>query len=485
MQFSYLTISQVSDCLKKKDFSCAELTSYYLDRIEQLKSLNAFITVMAESAMKKAKETDEKISRKEALAGLEGVPISIKDLILTKGERTTAGSNILANYIAPYDATVVKTLKQSGAIILGKTNCDEFAMGSSNENSAFGPVLNPWDKSKVPGGSSGGSAAAVAADLGVFSIGTDAGSSIRQPASLCGIVGLKPTYGRVSRYGLAAMTSSLDQAGPLARCVEDAAMVLSVIAGHDEYDATSLEKEPDDYLSALSGSVKGKTIGIPKEYFETRMDKEVEDAILNSITVFKTLGVNFKEVSLPHTVYGLAAYHIIMPAEVSSNLARYDGIRYGHNSETANNLLDTYLKSRSEGFGDEAKRRIMIGTYVLSSGYQEAYYVHAKKVQRIITAEYEKIFNEVDALLTPTSPTAAFNLNEKTSDPLAMYLADIFTVSANIAGICGISAPAGFSSSGLPIGLQLLARPFAESEILRLAYNYQEATDWHKKRPIL
>lgn len=483
MSLQYLTISQVKHGLENRHFSCMELVSYYLKRIAEQQDLNAFITVTADAALIQAKKVDEKIAKREELDELEGVPVAIKDLILTKGVKTTAASKILADYIAPYDATVVSRLKQAGAIILGKNNCDEFAMGSSNETSAFGPTLNPWDKRRVPGGSSGGSAAAVAADSCVFAIGTDTGGSIRQPAAFCGVVGLKPTYGRVSRYGLMAMTSSLDQAGPITRSVEDAAIVLRVLAGEDENDATTAKEEPADYLAGLNGDLKGLKIGLPEQYFKEGMSREVAAAVKLAAGQFKEAGAKIIEVSLPHTAYALAVYYIIMPAEVSSNLARYDGIRYGYHSAVAKNLAELYAKTRAEGFGPEAKRRIMIGSYVLSAGYKEAYYQQAKKVQNLIKKEYQEIFNQVDVLITPTAPTSAFKLGEKFSDPLTMYLSDIYTVSANIAGLCGLSVPAGFSAEGLPIGLQILGKAFDEATILRAAYNYQENTQWHKQHP--
>ena len=483
MSLEYLTIAQVKQGLRNKDFSCRELVSHYFKKIEDQSDLNSFISLATEEALAAAEEVDQKLGRGEELFNLEGVPISIKDIILTKGLKATAGSKILANYTAPYDATIAKRLKAEGAIILGKTNCDEFAMGSSNETSAFGPALNPWDKTKVPGGSSGGSAVAVAADQCTFSLGTDTAGSIRQPAALCGVVGLKPTYGRVSRYGLIAMTSSLDQAGPITRSVEDAALVLKAIAGRDANDVTSSAKAVDDYLVFLSQSVKGLKVGLPKEYFQAGASSEVSLAVKEAIAKLENLGVKFEEVSLPHTPYALAVYYITMPAEASSNLARYDGIRYGSRSEVARNLWETYVKSRSEGFGDEVKRRIMIGTYVLSAGYQDAYYLQARRVQNLIKQEYAQIFKRVDALITPTAPTTAFSVGEKFNDPLIMYLSDIYTVSANIAGLCGISVPAGLSKENLPIGLQILGAPFGEPTILKLAYHYQETTDWHKKHP--
>jgi len=483
MDFSYLTISKIKQGLANKDFSCTELVEYYLKRIDSLKELNAFITVTEKEALDRAEKVDAKISAGEDLLELEGVPISIKDLILTKGIKTTASSKILADYVAPYNATVVAKLRERGVVILGKNNCDEFAMGSSNESSAFGPVLNPWDKTRVPGGSSGGSAAAVAADECVFSIGTDTGGSIRQPAALCGVVGLKPTYGRVSRYGLIALTSSLDQAGPITRSVEDAALVFQAIAGQDNYDAATSAKPVLNNLSFLSKDIKGLKIGLPKEYFKEGMSLEVENAIKAAIEKFKDLGAQIIEVSLPHTAYALAAYYIIMPAEASSNLARFDGIRYGHSAEAVKDLFELYARSRAEGFGSETKRRIIIGTYVLSAGYQEAYYHKAQKVKALITQEYQEIFKQVDVLLTPTTPTPAFKIGAKFNDPLTMYLSDIYTVSANIAGLCGISLPAGLTQEFLPIGLQLLGKAFDEETILKAAYQYQEATDWHHKHP--
>ncbi|MCX6785808.1 MAG: Asp-tRNA(Asn)/Glu-tRNA(Gln) amidotransferase subunit GatA [Candidatus Komeilibacteria bacterium] len=483
MSFSYLTITQAHHGLVTKQFSCIDLVSYYLKKIEEQKDLNAFITITGEAALARAKIVDAKIAKGEKLGELEGLPAAIKDLILTKGIKTTAASKILANYIAPYDATVVAKLKEAGVIILGKNNCDEFGLGSSNETSAFGPVLNPWDKTKVPGGSSGGSAAAVAADECVFALGTDTGGSIRQPAAFCGVVGLKPGYGRVSRYGLIAMTSSLDQAGPITRTVEDAAIVLRVIAGEDANDATALTSEPDDYLAGLSGNLKGLIIGLPEEYFKDGLDKEVEAAIKLAIKQLEALGASVVKVSLPHTALALAAYYIIMPAEVSSNLARFDGIRYGFGSALAKNLAEVYGKTRAEGFGAEAKRRIMMGAFVLSAGYQEAYYQQAVKVQKLIKEEYREVFNKVDVLITPTAPTPAFGLGEKAADPLTMYLSDVYTVSANIAGLCGLSVPCGFSSKGLPLGLQILGPDGAEGLILKVGYNYQENTSRHKQHP--
>jgi len=480
MSLSYLTINQVKEGLKNKDFSCVELVNYYLKRIEKNRDLNAYITMTAKEALKQAKIVDKKLKAKEPLKKLEGVPIAIKDIILTKGIKTTAGSKILAEYLPAYEATVVSRLKEAGVIILGKTNCDEFAMGSSNENSAFGPVLNPWDKGRVPGGSSGGSAAAVAADLCVFSLGTDTGGSIRQPAALCGLTGLKPTYGRVSRFGLIAMTSSLDQAGPIAKTAEEAAQILEIIAGIDPHDATTAPAMVEDYSALINQPIKNLKLGVPKEYFLSGMALEVEKSVKSAVKEFEKLGVKVKEVSLPLTKFSLAVYYIILPAEVSSNLARYDGLRFGEADKTAKSLDEHYKKTRASGFGVEVKRRVMIGTYVLSAGFKEAYY---QQVQQLIKKEYQEVFKKVDALITPTAPTTAFCLNEKFNNPLTMYLSDIYTVSANVAGLCGISLPAGFSEEQLPIGLQLLGAPFSEATILRLAYHYQQVTDWHTRHP--
>ena len=483
MSFSYLTIKQITDGLERKEFSCADIVEYYLNRIEANKDLNAFITLLPERALLEAKKVDQKIQSGQRLKKFEGVPISVKDIILTRGVKATGGSRILENYYAPYDASVVKFLKEEGVIILGKTNCDEFAMGASNENSAFGPVKNPWDKSRVPGGSSGGSAASVAADLCAFSVGTDTGGSIRQPAAFCGVTGLKPTYARVSRHGLMAMTSSLDQAGPFTRTAEEAAQILEVIARPDHYDATLSPRVAEPYSQRLNEPVKNLTIGLPKEYFGNGLDQEIESAIQAAVKEFKKLGVKIKKVSLPHTAYSLAVYYVILPAEVSSNLARYDGIRYGSPSKAAKNLEEFYSLTRARGFGAEVKRRVMIGTFVLSAGYQDAYYKQALRVQKIIQQEYRQVFKQVDALITPTTPTPPFKLGEKLNDPLTMYLADIYTVSANIAGLCGLNIPCGLTKDKLPVGLQLLGAPFHESTILKLGHHFQQATNWHQRRP--
>jgi len=483
MFLEYLTISQVTEGLKAKDFTCQELVKHYLDKIESQPELNSFITVFNEGALAEAKAVDVKINAGEPLDQLAGVPVAIKDIILVKGTKTTAASKILSNYIATYDASLITKLKESGAIILGKNNCDEFAMGSSTETSVFGAAVNPWNKERVPGGSSGGSAVAVAADQCTFAIGTDTGGSIRQPASFTGVVGLKPTYGRVSRSGMISMTSSLDQAGPLTRCVADAAMVYRVLAGQDERDFTTVREPVSENLSYLTSDITGKTIGVPKEYFLGGLDKEIESSVQQAIKKFQELGARIKTVSLPHTVYSLAVYYIIMPAEVSSNLARYDGVRYGRRSEQARDLWELYCQSRSAGFGAEVKRRVMLGTYVLSAGYQDAYYKQAKAVQLLIQKEYRDVFKQVDVLLTPTAPTPAFKLAEKFQDPLTMYLSDIYTVAANIAGLCGVSVPCGLTKDNLTIGLQILGGPFAENNVLNFAYLYEQATDWHNQHP--
>jgi aspartyl-tRNA(Asn)/glutamyl-tRNA(Gln) amidotransferase subunit A len=409
------------------------------------------------------------VSAGETLPSLAGVPIGIKDVMVTKGVRTTAGSKILENFIPPYDCTVVARLEAAGAIMLGKMNCDEFAMGSSNENSAYGPVRNPRDKSRVPGGSSGGSAAAVAAGMAVATLGSDTGGSIRQPASFCGVVGLMPTYGRVSRYGLIAFASSLDHIGPLTKTVKDTAILLRVIAGHDPLDSTSVDVPVPNYEADLAKPVAGLKIGVPKEYFGEGLDEEVRAAIEAGIVKLRSAGCEIVPISLPHTKYAIPTYYVIATAEASANLARFDGVRYGHRSKDANTLSQMYRKSRDEGFGAEVKRRIMLGTYALSSGYYDAYYIKAQRVRTLLTRDFEEAFQKVDAIVTPTAPTPAFKIGEKSDDPLSMYLADIYTVTADLAGVPGISVPCGQTLSGLPIGLQILGRHFDESTVLRVA----------------
>jgi aspartyl-tRNA(Asn)/glutamyl-tRNA(Gln) amidotransferase subunit A len=427
---------------------------------------------------------DQRAGRGDPLRPLEGVPLALKDVLSTRGVRTTCGSRILAGFVPPYDATVVTRLAGAGAIVLGKTNMDEFAMGSSNENSGFRPVRNPWAVDRVPGGSSGGSAAAVAADLAAAALGTDTGGSVRQPAALCGVVGLRPTYGRVSRYGLIAFASSLDQIGPITKDVRDAALVLDAIAGHDPMDTTSADEPVPDYQATLDRDVRGLVLGIPDEYFVRGLDPDVERAVGEAIQVLERLGARTRRVSLPHTAHGVAVYYILAPAEASSNLARYDGVKYGHRATGAKDLVAMTAKTRAEGFGAEVKRRIMLGTYVLSAGYYEAYYGKAQRVRTLIRRDFDRVFGEVDALLAPTAPTPAFRLGE-IDDPLTMYLNDVFTIPASVAGIPAISVPCGFSAAGLPIGLQIIAKPFDEPMLLRVAHAYETATEWHRRRPSL
>jgi aspartyl-tRNA(Asn)/glutamyl-tRNA(Gln) amidotransferase subunit A len=471
----------------KGDFTSVDLTKACLAQIKKAdKKLKAFTLVTEELALAEAKRVDEKIKKGEKIGLLEGIPVAVKDNMAIDGVRTTAGSKILENYIATYDASVIKKLKDEGMIIIGRTNMDEFAMGSSTESSYFGPTKNPWDTSRVPGGSSGGSAVAAAADECIYALGSDTGGSIRQPASLCGVVGLKPTYGRVSRYGLLAMASSLDQIGPITKTVEDAAIVLEAISGKDKMDSTTVERldeEPGWAVKDLKKSIKGLRIGVPKEYFGSGMDPEVEQSVREAIKKLEELGAKITEVSLPHAKYGLAVYYILMPSEVSANLARFDGIRYGYSDQGGKNLLEVYLNSRHNGFGEEVRRRIMLGTYTLSSGYYDAYYLQAQKVRTLVKRDFDEVFKKVDCLVTPTSPLPAFKLGEKFGDPLTMYLADIFTVSINVAGVPAISIPCGLTKSNLPIGLQIIGQHFDEETILRAAYNYEQATEWHKKKP--
>lgn len=486
MNLAELTISEANKRLQKGEISVRELLSSVFDYIEKFEPLiNAFITTLKEDAEKKGVEIQKRIDNKKNLTPLTGIPVSVKDIFCTEGILTTCASRMLSNFIPPYDATVVKRLKEAGAIIIGKTNMDEFAMGSSTENSAFKKTKNPWDLSRVPGGSSGGSAAAVTACMGFGSVGTDTGGSIRQPASFCGVVGLKPTYGRVSRYGMVAFASSLDQGGPFARTVEDCAIILSIIAGHDHMDSTSADIPVPDYLSELKKDIKGLKLGIPKEYFIKGIDSEVESSVKNAISALEKNGAIIEDISLPHTEYGLAVYYIIAPSEASSNLARYDGVKYGYRTDNSNNLMEMYMKTRSEGFGTEVKRRIMLGTYALSSGYYDAYYRKAQQVRRLVKDDFENAFKKVDAIVTPTSPTPAFKFGERTVDPLTMYLSDVFTIPVNLAGLPGISIPCGFNRDGLPIGLQIIGKPFDEGTILRIANSYEKDTEWHKQRPPL
>ena len=482
MNLTELTIHQLHAKLIAKEVSSVELTQAFLARIAATDpQVNAFITVCAEQALAEAAAADGRIAAGQADL-LTGIPLALKDIFCTAGVRTTCASKILDNFIAPYDGTAVARLKERGAVILGKLNMDEFAMGSSNENSAFGAVKNPWNLECVPGGSSGGSAAAVAARLAAGSLGTDTGGSIRQPASHCGVVGLKPTYGRVSRYGVIAYASSLDQVGPIARDVEDCATLLQAVAGYDPADSTSVDTPVPDYRATLRAGVQGLRIGLPREYFIAGLDPEVKAAVDAAIAQYRALGAEIVEVSLPHTDYAVACYYLIATAEASSNLARYDGVRFGLRVEEGKGLLDMYRKSRAAGFGAEVKRRIMLGTYALSSGYYDAYYLKAQKVRTLIRQDFLDAFARVDVILTPVAPTAAFRLGEKTADPLQMYLSDIFTIPANLAGTCALSLPCGVSAAGLPIGLQLIGRPFGEATLLRSAYAFEQATDWHKKK---
>ncbi len=484
MELVAQTAHELRGLLDRREVTSEEITRAYLDRIEALNtSLGTYLTPTPEQALEMARSADRRIAQGDA-APLTGIPVGLKDLLCTRGVRTTCASRILEGFVPPYDATAVAKLRAAGAVFLGKLNMDEFAMGSSNENSAFGPVRNPWDRERVPGGSSGGSAASVAARIAVASLGSDTGGSIRQPAACCGVVGLKPTYGRVSRYGLIAFASSLDQIGPFTRDVTDAAMLLGAIAGHDPMDSTCVDEPVPDYTAALKPDARGLRIGVPKEYFIAGTDPEVEASVRTAIEAFRQLGAEIREVSLPHTEYAVAAYYLIATAEASSNLARYDGVKYGLRVE-ADDLIGTYRATRAQGFGDEVKRRIMLGTYALSAGYYDAYYRRAQKVRTLIARDFQEAFATVDVIACPTAPTPAFRFGEKTDDPLQMYLSDIFTIPCNLAGIPGLSMPSGFTSSGLPIGLQLLAAPLAESTLLRAAYAYEQAAGCPNRAPEL
>ncbi len=466
MELYKLTAWEAAEKLRNKEISSKELIESIFDRIESVEDrVASFVSLRKEQALEEAAKVDEKIANGEELKPFEGIPIALKDNMVSHGDPSTASSKILCNYDGIYDASVVQKLKEQGAIIIGKTNMDEFAMGSTTKTSYVKETKNPWDLNRVPGGSSGGAAASVAAGESIISLGSDTGGSIRQPASFCGVVGLKPTYGRVSRYGLMAFGSSLDQIGPITRTVRDAAMTLNVISGMDDMDSTLVDIEVPDYTSYLTGDVKGMKIGVPKEYFIEGIDPEVKKVIDESIEKFTEMGAEIVEISLPHTKYAVATYYVIAPAEASSNLARYDGVRYGYRSENSENISDLYVKSRSEGFGDEVKRRIMIGTYVLSAGFYDAYYKKAQQVRRLIKDDFDNVFNEVDIILTPTAPSVAFKLDEE-KDPVQMYLSDIFTLSANLAGIPGLSVPAG-TAYGMPVGIQLLGKPFGEGELLK------------------
>jgi len=475
------TIAELITGLRNKEFSSEELTRHYLQRIKNFdKQLNSFITLTEDQAIEAAKQADRCLSSGQARL-LTGIPLAQKDIFCTQGVRTTCGSKMLANFVAPYNATTVEKFNQAGMVTLGKTNMDEFAMGSSNETSHFGPVKNPWDLARVPGGSSGGSAAAVAARLAPAATGTDTGGSIRQPAALCNLTGLKPTYGRVSRFGMIAFASSLDQGGPMTLTAEDAALLMNEMAGFDPKDSTSVDKPVPDYTATLNESLQGLTIGLPKEYFDEGLEPAVANLVQAAIKEYEKLGAKIRDISLPETKLSVPTYYVIAPAECSSNLSRYDGVRFGYRCEDPKNLEDLYKRSRGEGFGPEVKRRIMIGTYALSSGYYDAYYLKAQKLRRIVSEDFRKAFAEVDVIMGPTSPSPAFAIGAK-SDPISMYLSDIYTIAINLAGIPAISIPAGFAGN-LPVGLQIIGNYFSEAKLLNIAHKYQQVTDWHKKIP--
>ncbi len=484
MELHQLTIHELHDKIKEGKTTATAITKSVLQRIDAVEGkVHAYIRLMKDEALAAAAAADKEI-KKGNIRELSGIPIALKDIVCTKGIATTCGSHILHNFVPPYDATVVEKLRAAGAIFIGKANMDEFAMGSSTETSYFGPTRNPWDLERIPGGSSGGSAAAVAADECVASIGSDTGGSIRQPAALCGIVGMKPTYGRVSRFGLIAFASSLDQLGPFTKDVEDCAIMMNVMAGYDAKESTSVKIEVPDYRQFVGRDIKGWKVGIPKEYFVEGIDPEVKAAIEESIKAIEKCGAKSVEISLPHTQYCLAVYYIIAPAEASSNLARYDGVKYGFRAP-ASELLDMYKKTRMQGFGAEVKRRIMIGTYALSAGYYDAYYKKASQVRALIKKDFEEAFKKCDVILTPTTPTPAFKIGEKTDNPLQMYLSDIFTISTNLAGIPGISLPCGYTKSGLPIGVQFLAGHFQEGKLIQVASAYERKAQIEKRRPKL
>lgn len=480
----HASLKELAAALAAKSISSVELTRLYLDRIARLNpSLNAFVTLDEERSLAAARAADARIAAGQA-GPLTGIPIAQKDIFCAQGWRTTCGSKMLENFISPYDATVIVKLEQeAGMVSLGKVNMDEFAMGSSNETSWFGPVRNPWDQTRVPGGSSGGSAAAVAAALAPVATGTDTGGSIRQPAALCNLTGLKPTYGVVSRYGMIAFASSLDQAGPMARSAEDCALMLSAMAGFDEKDSTSLERPAEDYSRCLGQPLKGLKIGLPKEFFGEGCGAEVMAAVQAAIGEYQRLGAEMVEVSLPNSHLSVPAYYVIAPAEASSNLSRFDGVRYGYRAPEYSDLNDMYSKTRAQGFGAEVKRRILIGTYVLSHGYYDAYYLQAQRIRRLIANDFVEAFKECDVILGPTSPSTAFKRGEKAADPVQMYLSDIYTIAVNLAGLPGMSLPCGFDGQGLPIGMQLIGNYFDEARLLNAAHGYQQATDWHRRTP--
>ena len=476
------SLRELAQGLGNNDFSSVELTQYFLDRIEANKDINAFITVDRDTTLQQASEADKLLAAGDGQA-LTGIPLAHKDIFCTDGLRTSCGSQMLDKFIAPYNATVINQFRQAGSVTLGKTNMDEFAMGSSNETSFYGRVLNPWDKDRVPGGSSGGSAAAVAARLCPAATGTDTGGSIRQPASFCGLTGLKPSYGRVSRYGMIAFASSLDQAGPMTRSAEDAAIMLQTMSGFDEHDSTSMDVPVPDYSADLEKGLQGLKIGMPIEFFNTDLDSEIASITIGALREYEKLGAELVEISLPNSHLSVPCYYVLAPAEASSNLSRFDGVRYGYRTAEFEDLLDMYKKTRAEGFGEEVKRRIMIGTYALSAGYYDAYYLKAQKIRRLISDDFTRAFDQCDVIAGPTAPGTAFRFGEKTDDPVAMYLNDIYTISVNLAGLPGMSLPAGMDSQNLPVGLQLIGQYFDESKLLNVAHRYQQVTDWHLRSP--
>ncbi|ERE06208.1 glutamyl-tRNA amidotransferase subunit A [Pseudogulbenkiania ferrooxidans EGD-HP2] len=485
IEMTQATLKQLSQQLAAKQVSSVELASQYLDRIEALNpQLNAIVTVDREKTLAEARAADARLAAGNAHA-LTGVPLVHKDLFCQQGWKTSCGSKMLDNFVSPYSAHVVEQCAAAGMVTLGRANMDEFAMGSSNENSFYGAVKNPWDLNAIPGGSSGGSAAAVAARLAPVATATDTGGSIRQPASHCGVTGIKPTYGAVSRYGMVAFASSLDQGGPIAQTAEDCALMLNVMAGFDERDSTSLERAKEDYARDLNQSLAGLKVGLPKEYFAAGLDADVARAVDNAVAELKKLGAEAVEIALPNTELSIPAYYVIAPAEASTNLSRYDGVRYGHRAKDYKDLVDMYEKTRAEGFGDEVKRRILVGSYVLSHGYYDAYYLKAQKIRRLIANDFKAAFQQCDVILGPVAPTAAFDLGQMASDPVQMYLSDVYTLSVNLAGLPGMSVPAGFAANGRPIGLQIIGNYFAEAKMLNVAHQFQQATDWHAKAPAL
>ena len=485
MSLAALTLHDAARRMRGGEITSLELTEAVFDRISATDDhIRAYLTLDREAALASARRADQQLRSGVQSPPLLGIPIALKDNVLTSGLRTTCASKILGDFVPPFDATVTRKLRDAGAVIIGKTNLDEFAMGSSVENSAYFPTRNPWSRDRIPGGSSGGSAAAVSADLCLAAIGTDTGGSIRQPASFCGIVGLKPSYGRVSRYGIIAFASSMDQVGPMTKDVRDAALLLEAIAGHDVADATSVRRPVPRYEASLAGDIRGLRIGVPKEYFIPGMDRAVEHSVRGALKKLDDDGAVIEEISLPHTEYAVAVYYIVATAEASSNLARYDGMRYGHRAD-AEDLTETYCVSRDEGFGNEVKRRIMLGTYVLSAGYYDAYYLKAQRARTLIKRDFDQAFETCDVIITPTAPTTAFELGEKIEDPLQMYISDICTISTNLAGLPALSLPCGSDEKGLPIGMQIIGRYFGEETILRVAHHYEQGTDWHKSKPKL